>query len=89
MDRVAWAVYPCFVDLVATISAGDAALALLVVTGVVAPIVGLLLRSVSSGWDGIGKGPYAIEEARPADDSTPELDAAEVRQLRDLIGSDS
>jgi hypothetical protein len=54
----------------------------------VAPIVGLLLRSVSAGWDGIGKGPYAIEEARPAEDSDPDQDAAEVRQLRDLIGSD-
>ena len=77
------------VDLVATISAGDAAIALLVVTGIVAPIVGLLLRSVSAGWDGIGKGPYAIEERRPAEDPDPELDADEVRQLQDLIGSDS
>jgi hypothetical protein len=89
MDRVTWDVYPCFVDLVATISAGDGALALLLVTGVVAPIVGLLLRSVSAGWDGIGKGPYAIEERHPADDSDPDQDAAEVQQLRDLIGSDS
>ncbi len=76
-------------DLAATISAGDAALALLLVTGVVAPIVGLLLRSISAGWDGIGKGPYAIEERRADDDSDPEQNEAEVRQLRDLIGSDS
>ena len=76
-------------DLSAAISPTDASLALLALTGIAAPIVGLALRRVSPGWEAIGKGPLALEEARPADDSTPELDAAEVRQLRDLIGSDS
>ncbi|MBK5220962.1 MAG: hypothetical protein JJE35_14460 [Thermoleophilia bacterium] len=74
-------------DLVAAISAGDASLALLLFTGVAAPIVGLLLRRVGAGWNSIGKGPLAIEEPRPAEQSDPELDAAEVRQLTDLIGS--
>lgn len=39
---------------------------LLVFTGVVAPLAGLLLRRVGAGWESIGRGPLAMEH-----DSTP------------------
>src|SRR5436305_1292412 len=62
--------------------------ALLVFTGIAAPLIGLLLKRVSGGWETMGGGPFAILDerpqkgapgARPAVD--PAIQAAEVRQM--------
>ena len=61
----------------------------LLVTGVAAPIVGLLLRRVAGGWDSVGKGPFAIEQqlpvrrgaGGPAQPVDPAIQAAEIRQM--------
>ena len=62
----------------------------LLFTGVVAPLIGVLIRRVSGGWDGFGKGRFAIEQqlpwlprgmARPAQPVDPAIQAAEVRQM--------
>jgi len=64
-------------------------LAVLLFTGIAAPLAGLLFRRVSGGWESVGKGPLAIEQqlpvpryagrAKPAVDSATQ--AAEVRQM--------
>jgi hypothetical protein len=64
-------------------------MAVLLFTGVAAPIAGFLFRRVGSGWDTIGKGPFAIEQdlpmprylKRPAQAVDPAIQAAEVRQM--------
>jgi hypothetical protein len=63
--------------------------AVLLFTGVAAPIAGLVFRRVSGGWDSVGKGPFAIEQQlplpsyvnRPAPAVDPAIQAAEVRQM--------
>jgi hypothetical protein len=63
--------------------------ALLLFTGVLAPLVGLLLRRVSGGWETMGGGPFAILNERPqlssgggpAQKVDPAIQAAEVRQM--------
>jgi hypothetical protein len=81
------AIYPWFVELAAAISAGDKGALVLLLTGVAAPIVGLLLRRVSGGWESIGKGPLAMAPPPPdaEDPRTPAPDdpllRVEVRQL--------
>jgi hypothetical protein len=63
--------------------------ALLLFTGVLAPLVGLLLRRVSGGWETMGGGPFAILNDRPQRSSggggaqkvDPAIQAAEVRQM--------
>lgn len=84
-----WAVYPCCVDLVLAMSPTGKCLAVLLFTGVAAPLAGLMFRRVSAGWESVGKGPLAIEQqlplpryagrAEPAID--PAIQAAEVRQM--------
>ncbi|MBA3866737.1 MAG: hypothetical protein H0X42_10420 [Solirubrobacterales bacterium] len=65
----------------------EACVLVLLFTGVVAPLVGLLLWHVGGSWDSIGKGPFAIEgqQPRPAGQPAPAVDpairAAEVRQM--------
>ena len=61
---------------------------LLLITGVLAPLVGLLLRRVSGGWETMGGGPFAILNERPqrrsggaAPKVDPAIQAAEVRQM--------
>src|ERR1700761_9187937 len=72
------------------ISVGEKAAGVLIFTGVVAPLVGLLLRRMGDAWGSVGGGPFAIlrtEEpksgrgrgAPPALD--PAIQAAEVRQM--------
>jgi len=62
--------------------------ALLLFTGVLAPLVGLLLKRVSGGWETMGGGPFAILNERPQRHSAsgaqkvdPAIQAAEVRQM--------
>jgi hypothetical protein len=61
----------------------------LLFTGVVAPLIGLLLKRVGGGWETMGGGPFAILDDRPRQrpaggDSQkvdPAIQAAEVRQM--------
>jgi hypothetical protein len=63
--------------------------ALLLFTGVLAPLVGVLLKRVGGGWETMGGGPFAILNERPprrsAGGAAPKVDpaiqAAEVRQM--------
>jgi hypothetical protein len=62
--------------------------ALLLFTGVFAPLVGLLLKRVGGGWETMGGGPFAILKERPqrsargaAQKEDPAIQAAEVRQM--------
>jgi hypothetical protein len=62
--------------------------ALLLFTGVLAPLVGLLLKRVGGGWETMGGGPFAILNERPRQRSggggqkvDPAIQAAEVRQM--------
>jgi hypothetical protein len=62
--------------------------ALLLFTGVLAPLVGLLLKRVGGGWETMGGGPFAILNERPQQRSggaaakvDPAIQAAEVRQM--------
>jgi len=62
---------------------------LLAFTGVVAPLIGWLLKRVSGGWETMGGGPFAILNERPQGRGTsgpaqtidPAIQAAEVRQM--------
>jgi hypothetical protein len=71
-------------------------LAILLFTGVAAPLAGLMFRHVSRGWDSVGKGPFAIEQqlplvprylSRPAPPVDPAIQAAEVRQMLEAKAS--
>jgi hypothetical protein len=62
--------------------------ALLVFTGVAAPLIGLLLKRVGGGWETMGGGAFAILNDRPqrrpgsaAPPIDPAIQAAEVRQM--------
>jgi len=61
--------------------------ALLLFTGLAAPLIGLLLKRVGGGWETMGGGPFAILNERPqkrgADNQPidPAIQAAEVRQM--------
>jgi hypothetical protein len=61
---------------------------LFVITGVVAPLVGLLLKRVAGGWETMGGGPFAIVNERRLSQKgaspptvDPAIQAAEVRQM--------
>lgn len=62
--------------------------AILLFTGVVAPLIGLLFRRVGAGWESVGKGPLAIDAdlpprgpAQSAPPVDPATQAAEARQM--------
>jgi hypothetical protein len=63
--------------------------ALLLFTGVVAPLIGLLLKRVGGGWETMGGGPFAILNDSPQRRTAgtagqgvdPAIQAAEVRQM--------
>jgi hypothetical protein len=63
--------------------------AVLLFTGIAAPVAGILFRRVSGGWDSLGKGAFAIEQqlplprylSRPDPPGDPAIQAAEVRQM--------
>jgi hypothetical protein len=76
-------------DLPLALSALQKGGALLVFTGVAAPLIGLLLKRVGGGWETMGGGPFAILSERPQKRTTggsatpvdPAIQAAEVRQM--------
>ncbi|HEV2859116.1 MAG TPA: hypothetical protein VGW80_12020 [Solirubrobacterales bacterium] len=63
--------------------------ALLLFTGILAPLVGLLLKRVGGGWETMGGGPFAILNEPPQHRSAngagqrvdPAIQGAEVRQM--------
>jgi hypothetical protein len=71
---------------VIALSVGVKAAAVLIFTGVVAPLVGLGLKRVTGGWDAYGGGAFAILRDQPARKGAPQstdpaIQAAEVRQM--------
>jgi hypothetical protein len=76
------------VDLPTALTALEKGGALLLFTGVLAPLVGVLLKRVGGGWETMGGGPFAILDERPQQRSAagapkvdPAIQAAEVRQM--------
>ncbi|MBS1679539.1 MAG: hypothetical protein JST08_19365 [Actinobacteria bacterium] len=73
--------------LAMALSVGVKATAVLIFTGVVAPLVGLGLKRVTGGWDAYGGGAFAILRDSPArkgaapQSTDPAIQAAEVRQM--------
>jgi hypothetical protein len=70
------------------LSAVQKGAALLLFTGIFAPLVGLLLKRVGGGWETMGGGPFAILNERPRRSASgtpqkvdPAIQAAEVRQM--------
>ncbi|MGN6201608.1 MAG: hypothetical protein ACTHNY_04310 [Solirubrobacterales bacterium] len=68
------------------LSALQKGMALLLITGVVAPLIGWLLKRVSGGWETMGGGAFAILNERPqrrpgGESIDPAIQAAEVRQM--------
>lgn len=94
MRRVAepapeWGVINLFpVNLALALTAVQKGAAVLIFTGVAAPLIGLLLRRVGGGWERMGGGPFAIlnepqaqRSGGPAPQIDPAIQAAEVRQM--------
>jgi hypothetical protein len=84
------------VDLALALSPSGKCMIVLLFTGVAAPIAGFLLRRVSSSWESVGKGPFAIEQqlplvprylSGPAQPVDPAIQAAEVRQMLEAKAS--
>jgi hypothetical protein len=76
-------------DLPTALTALQKGVAVLVFTGIAAPVIGLLLKRVAGGWETMGGGPFAILDERPpkragpgaAQAVDPAVQAAEVRQM--------
>jgi hypothetical protein len=74
-------------DLPTSLTAVQKGGALLGFTAVAAPLIGLLLKRVSGGWETMGGGPFAILNERPrkrggaTERVDPAIQAAEVRQM--------
>jgi hypothetical protein len=73
-------------DLPTALSALQKGGAVLIFSGVVAPLIGVVLKRVSGGWETMGGGPFAIlnESPRKRGDTQqvdPAIQAAEVRQM--------
>ena len=75
-------------DLLLALTALQKGGAVLIFTGVAAPLIGLLLKRVGGGWETMGGGPFAIlNDPAPRSPSTgtekvdPAIQAAEVRQM--------
>jgi hypothetical protein len=81
--------YPSHVDPVFALSALQKGLAVLAFTGLVAPLVGLVLRRAAGGWGSYGGGPFSILSEAPERRGgsgpqvpvDPAIQAAEVRQM--------
>jgi hypothetical protein len=69
------------------LSVGAKAAAVLIFTGIVAPLVGFGLKRLTGGWDSYGGGAFAILHDQPArkgaapQSTDPAIQAAEVRQM--------
>lgn len=76
-------------DLALAMTVVQKAGAILVFTGIVAPLIGLGLKRLTPGWEGYGSGPFSILVDRPAPRGPkgppppldPAIQAAEVREL--------
>lgn len=73
-------------DLPTALSALQKGGAILLFTGVAAPLIGFLLKRVGGGWETMGGGPFAILNESPckrgdAQRVDPAIQAAEVRQM--------
>lgn len=77
-------------DLPTALTALQKGVAVLVFTGIAAPLIGLLLKRVAGGWETMGGGPFAIVNERPRQRGgafgppqavDPAIQAAEVRQM--------
>lgn len=73
-------------DWVLAVSVGVKAAAVLIFTGIVAPLLGLGLKRLTRGWDNYGAGPFAILRDPPGKGAAaqavdPAIQAAEVRQM--------
>jgi hypothetical protein len=70
-----------------TVSVEAKAAAVLIFTGIVAPLIGFGLKRMTRGWDSYGGGPFAILREEPARKRAapppldPAIQAAEVRQM--------
>jgi hypothetical protein len=76
------------VALVLAISAVQKGAAVLVFTGLLAPLIGFALKRALGGWSAYGSGPFAILNEAPTRRSSapqapvdPAIQAAEVRQM--------
>lgn len=89
MIRFSWPSTLDRVDLPLALSPTEQCGVVLLLTGVAAPLIGLLFQRISGGWETIGKGPLAIEQEPPgrrhrrgpAAQVDPAIQAAEVRQM--------
>jgi hypothetical protein len=75
-------------DLPTALTALQKGAAVLVFTGIAAPLIGFLLKRVAGGWETMGGGPFAILDERPRKGPgaspqavDPAVQAAEVRQM--------
>ena len=73
-------------DLPAALTALQKGGALLLFTGVAAPLIGLALKRIGGGWETMGGGPFAIlsepqKRSASAQRIDPAIQAAEVRQM--------
>ena len=74
-------------DLPLALTALQKGAALLVFTGIAAPLIGLALKRVGGGWETMGGGPFAILNERPRKRGggeqaiDPAIQAAEIRQM--------
>jgi hypothetical protein len=81
------ALYSCRMALPTALTALQKGAVVLIFTGVAAPLIGLLLKRVSGGWETMGGGPFAILNETPrkrgggAAEVDPAIQAAEVRQM--------
>ncbi len=76
------------VDPVLATSVADKCAAVLLFTGVAAPLAGILFHRVANSWDSIGQGPFAIDQDLPerkalelASPVTRVVQEAEARQM--------
>jgi hypothetical protein len=73
--------------MVLAVSVGAKAAAVLIFTGVVAPLIGFGIKRVAGGWNSYGGGPFAIlnephgRGAAASQGVDPAIQAAEVRQM--------
>jgi hypothetical protein len=75
-------------DLPLALSALEKGLVLLAFTGLLAPLIGFLLKRVGGGWETMGGGPFALHSDPPQGSRggapspvDPAIQAAEVRQM--------
>jgi hypothetical protein len=84
-----WGVNLGRVDFALVLTPLQQGIAILLFTGVAAPLIGMLFKRVGRGWDSMGTGPFAILSEQPPRRAPgsppvpvdPAIQAAEVRQM--------